>query len=715
LVGPPGIGKTSLALGVGPDLLPDFDDGVYMVELAALSDPEMVAPAIAKTLGISERPLEPARAPLEAFLRSKKLLLVLDNFEHVVEAGTMLNELLAACPWIKALVTSREALHVRGERQFPVPPLEIPQWARLQPDLPLEAQFSLPEVARPTELLRYSAVAMFTEAAQRVEPDFDLSQENAQAVAQLCGQLDGLPLAIELAAARVKLFAPGTILQSLGHNLEVLSSGVGVRDLPSRQQTLRSAIGWSYGLLDPGEQTLFRRLGVFRGGATLVAVEAVCNPKGDLGVDVSVGLRSLLDKSLLTQVEGGPDVRFGLLETIREYALERLEERGEAEETRRNHVEYYLAMAEAARLAWYGQGKATGHVLLEKDHNNLRVALRWALDHNELELALRLSRALPRFWYECGHLIEGRQWLEESLTREKVSPESVPLAVLAAARSDREMFILAQSDLASAEVLITESLPMYEALDDKVSLAIAHSNLGAIAAEREEYLLALQHFEQSLAIWREVGKPANVAVILANMGYLAIHMGNYSRAIALCEESLQIQRELKETWGAVAALIKLGLALLHNEEHDRAVPSLKEGLSVAREGQDKRHMAQALNYLGLVALEEHNYSQATLYYRESLALYRNLSNTFGIVRTLTGLAGLAATQGDMALAARLLGAADSLAAGGASMKLTPLELGVRQRTAQIAHGQLGEIHYNQAQAEGQAMPVEEVVALALEE
>ncbi|HKP52241.1 MAG TPA: tetratricopeptide repeat protein [Chloroflexia bacterium] len=711
LTGPPGIGKTRLALQAARESLGEFGDGTYFVALAPVSDPDMVMPTIADTLGIRERVAGTLQSTLKSSLHGKRMLLVLDNFEQVIEAGTIFAELLAACPQLYALVTSREALDLYGERQYPVPPLDVPESGLWTMDDGRQTSRPQTDVA---QFAAYSAVALFVESALRINPEFRLSVENASTVAETCAHLDGLPLAIELAAARIKLLTPQAILERLTQGQGLLNSPPATRNLPLRQQTLQNAIGWSYDLLEPGERTLFRRLGVFVGGFTPTSAEAVCNAMGDIPTETFSGLESLFDKSLLTkQPDADPETRFGMLETIREYAMARLDESGEGEGIRRNHAEYCLAMAEAARAEWFGQGKAAGQVLLEKDHNNLRSALRWALDHDKIEMAVRLSKALSRFWYERGHLVEGRRWLEESLAREKVSPKPVPLTFVAKARNDLEIFMMAQSDLASAEIFILESLPLYQALDDKDSLAVAYSNLGAIAAEKEDYPGALQHFEQSLAMWRELNKVPNVAVMLANMGYLAIHMGDYPRAIALCEESLQIQRDLNETWGAVAALIKLGLALLHNGEHERAIAPLEEGLSIGREGGDKRHLAQALNYLGLAALDDGDYTQAAQFYKESLATYRDLSNAFGIMRTLTGLAGVAGAQGDVVHAIHLLAAADALTTSGTSMKLTPLEKAVRQRAGEIALTQEDEFAYNRAWEAGYTMPVEEAIALAL--
>jgi len=416
LTGPPGIGKTSLSIAVAREVHPAFSDGAAFVALAAISDPTLVMPTIARALGIKESADQPPLDQLKRALHAKRLLLLLDNFEQVMDTAALVVELLEACPGLKALVTSRAALHVRGERLYGVPPLLLPD---------------LTQRPAPGVLARNPAVALFVERAQAVLPDFTLTEQNAPAVAAICVRLDGLPLAIELAAARAKLFAPTALLARLHDRFALLRGGA--RDQPTRQQTLRNAIDWSYHLLTPAEQRLFRRLAVFVGGCTLEGAASVGKDRGS-GMGHSTpdprspaspaptptldALESLVDKNLLTQTDDGEELRFRMLETIREYALDWLEESGEADAIRQQHAHFFVELAEAAEPHLYGAGQQTWVTRLEVENDNLRSALAWAIEHARA-IGLRLTGALGWFWHLHGHHREGRDWLLRALARVK--------------------------------------------------------------------------------------------------------------------------------------------------------------------------------------------------------------------------------------------------------------------------------------------------------
>src|SRR5918992_2625428 len=390
LTGPGGIGKTRLGLQIAAELLDEFEDGVFFVALATITDPALVASAIAEPLGVVEAGDQPLEEGLKDFLRSKELLLLLDNFEQVLGGAPLVGELLSECPRLNVLATSRSVLRVYGEQEFAVPPLELPDHKRL------------PSVER---LTQYEAVRLFIERAKAARPDFSVTNENAPAVAEICVRLDGLPLAIELAAARIKLLTPSAMLERLGSRLKLL--GGGARDLPERQRTLRGTIEWSHALLEEGEQVLFARLAVFAGGRTLEAIEAVCEGQGELAVDPLEGVSSLLDKSLLRQEEGPEGKpRFVMLETIHEYARERLQASGEAEEARRLHAQHFLALAEEVEPELSGADQLAYLERLEAEHDNMRAALTWSLE-NEPETVLRLARTLARFWEKRSHYLEG--------------------------------------------------------------------------------------------------------------------------------------------------------------------------------------------------------------------------------------------------------------------------------------------------------------------
>ncbi len=395
LTGPGGTGKTRLALEAAGQLVDSFRDGVHFVSLGAIIEPSLVPSAIAQVLGVVEVSGQSLVESLQARLRDGQTLLVLDSFEHILEAAPLVSDLLSACAGLKVLATSRATLRLRGEREFPVPPLGVPDPTNL-PTL---------------DLLRcFEAVELFVQRGRGARPDFDLDASNAESVAQICARLDGLPLAIELAAARIKVLTPEELLTRLGRRLDFLTGGA--RDLPARQRTVRGTIDWSYNLLDEGEQVLFRHVGVFAGGWTLDAAEAISAPGMEL--DVVVGLSGLVDQSLVQRQE---ESRFFVLETIREYALEKLEESGEIQELHRLHATYFLRLAEVAEPQLRASQQVAWLDRLEADHDNLRAALSWLLEHGKGEEAVRLASAVWRFWEMHGHLSEGRLWLERGLER----------------------------------------------------------------------------------------------------------------------------------------------------------------------------------------------------------------------------------------------------------------------------------------------------------
>jgi predicted ATPase/class 3 adenylate cyclase len=407
LTGVGGTGKTRLSLQAAAELTEQFEDGVFFVSLAAIRDPQLVVPAMAATLGVKEAGGQPLLESVEDSLGEKHILLMVDNFEQVIEAAPVVTELLSTASNLKVLATSRIPLRLYGEHEYAVPPLALPDPERL------------PSVER---LTHYEAVRLFVERAQAAKADFSVTNESAPAVAQICYRLDGLPLAIELAAARIKVLSPQKMLGRLGNRLKLLTGGA--RDLPERQRTLRSTIEWSYGLLGEGEKVLFARLSVFAGGRTMEAIEAICDAEGDLPVDVLDGLSSLVDKSLLKQEEGaGGEPRFVMLETIHEFAREKLQESEESEDIRRLHAEYFLALAEEAEPAVEGAQQPVWLERLEEEHDNMRRALSWSLGQGQdSELALRMSAALGEFWYLRGYFGEGRRWLEEALAKSGRTP-----------------------------------------------------------------------------------------------------------------------------------------------------------------------------------------------------------------------------------------------------------------------------------------------------
>src|SRR5829696_5077666 len=475
LTGPGGAGKTRLALQTGADLLEEFEDGVFFVSLATIIDPELVPSTIAGSLGLKEGAGQSLTETLEGYLQQKHLLLILDNFEQVLEGAPVVGELVRACPRLKVLTTSRIPLRLYGEREYPVPPLELPD------------PVHLPSLER---LTQYEAVRLFVQRARAVKPDFEVTNQSAPAVAEICVHLDGLPLAIELAAARTKLLPPQALLSRLSNRLKLLKGGA--RNLPARQQTLRATIDWSYDLLTEEEKIFFGRLSVFSGGHTLEAAEEVCDPEGNLDVLEVVG--SLLEKSLLRREQGADgEPRFVMLETVHEYAREKLEESGEAEEVKRRHAEYFVALAEEAHPELKGQDQLEWLQRLEAEHDNTRAALTWALRQEKVELGLRLAGALQRFWWTRGYDSEGRRWLEGALAmdgRGSVESRAMALAGVGALASH-------QGDFDRAEEALVEGLELLVGEETERSEVKLHLllTLGHVESETEDYDKATHLFE----------------------------------------------------------------------------------------------------------------------------------------------------------------------------------------------------------------------------
>jgi predicted ATPase/Tfp pilus assembly protein PilF/transcriptional regulator with XRE-family HTH domain len=740
LTGPGGVGKTRLALQVAANLRDHFADGVVFVALSAIDDPALVMPTIAQTLNVREGEGETWFAGLKTYLRTRQTLLVLDNFEQVVGAGHLLSDLLQAAPQLKLLITSRILLRLRTEHQFAVPPLALH-------DLTLGTAPTTP--AGDALLLTPSAaVRLFVARAQAAQADFALCADNAAAIAQLCHRLDGLPLAIELAAARARLLPPEAMLARLEPSLPFLTGGA--RDAPARQQTIQATLDWSHGLLSAAEQTLFRRLAVFAGGGTLAAVEAVCNADGVLP-DVLAGVASLLDQSLLLPkpgVDGGP--RFVLLRVIREYALDRLAESGETETMRRAQAAYFLAWVEAAEPELTGAEQQTWLERFEAEHDNLRAALEWCLGGGDVVVGLRLAAALWQFWQVRGYLSEGRRWLEEALAWD---PEGSPPRTALRAKVLNRAGLLAwtqgdyatactyleesltieralgnqrgianslrnlgnvakdQGDYAAARALLAESLALDREIGDRRGIASSLNNLGIVALDQGDYAAAHTLFTESLTIERQFGNRRGMAMSLNNLGIVAFDQGDYAAAQVLYEESLAIKRELGDKWGIAGSLNNLGEVAWNRGEYAAARSLLEEGLAIKRELGDKRGIAGSLSNLGLVALEEGGYAAARSLLVESLVIRREVGDKWGIAASLAGLAGVAQVQAQWPRAARLLGAAAALleSIGG---RLDVLDRTIYERTLAVVRGALGEEPLAAAWAAGGAMTLEQVVDFA---
>ena len=694
LTGPGGTGKTRLSLQVAAELLGDFNDGVWFVDLAPISDPALVSMAVAQTLDIQEQRTRPLRETLTTHLHGQQLLLVLDNFEQNVAAAPLLTDLLAAAPGLKLLVTSREVLRLSGEQQYGVPPLALPSLERHEP---------------PARLTQYPAVALFVRRAQAVKPDFCLTDENAQAVAAICVRLDGLPLALELAAARVKLFPPQALLARLQHRLTLLTGGA--RDRTARQQTLRGAIDWSVTLLDAEEQVLFTRLSIFVGGFTLEAAEAVCGADGILRRSVVDGLAALVDKSLVRQHDDSTgEPSFNLLETIHEYARERLEASGEAEAIQQRHAGYYLALVEAAEAELEGGEQVAWLQRLTVEHDNLRAAFTWSCrTPGTTELSLRFAGALYGFWFRHNHLTEARAWLERALAQPGGSP---------AART-KALFSLAQiadhlDELEWAMALFEESVALFRELGDRIGIARVLLNQGRILYVQGDYEHARRLEEESLIHFQELGDRAGVGVVLLSLGDVALDQGDLDAARTYFNRARRDSQELgliARTAGATLSLSRVAHAAGDAAEASRL---LDEGLALFRSLGDQMYAGGALLGTAWHVYEQGDGRRATRLFRESLSLLRDVGTNAHRSECLSGLAAASAATGQWVRAARLCGAADATRPA-LSHALPRNSQAQYRHDLAAARTALGEPAWTAAWSEGGEMSLEQGITFALEE
>ncbi|HEX2739398.1 MAG TPA: tetratricopeptide repeat protein [Rubrobacter sp.] len=694
LTGPGGTGKTRLGLQAAAELTDEFEDGVFFVALAAVANPTLVAPTITRTLGLTESSNQPPEEILKGYLRDRQTLLVLDNLEQILASAALLDALLSSASGLKVLVTSRTPLRLYGEHEFPVPPLSLPDPG------------SLPPFER---LTQYEAIRLFVERARAVKPDFSLTQENAHAVAEICARLDGLPLAIELAAARIKLLPPQAMLPRLGNRLKLLTGGA--RNLPERQRTLRNAIEWSYELLDEGEKTLFARLAVFAGGSTLEAIEAVCDARGDLPVDALEAVSSLLDKSLLRQEEGlEAEPRFEMLETIHEFALEKLEESNEAETIRRAHAEYFLSLAERAEPKLWGPEDAAWLDRLEQEHDNMRAALSWALEHEEAELALRLGGALRWFWNMGGYYDEGRSWLEALVARVGWNSSEARAKVL----EGLSWLADQQGDLELAEATAEEGLKLSaEAELGEVVAADFQNVLANAARQRGDYGRAAELLEESLALHRKARDTRGVAWSLGNLAIVSTDRGDYEQAKQLYEEGLALSRDLGGAELLGAYLISLGYEYLLEGDPERATTLNEEAAELYRKRSRRGLLQIALDNLGWAALVRGDHQEAEVLHEESLVLCRELGDKLNGSESMEGLACAAGAEGQAGRAARLFGAAEALREA-AGYKQATRARSLREPYLTAARSRVNETDWAKAWEEGRSMTFEDAIAYALE-
>jgi len=655
MVGAGGVGKTRLGLQVATELLQRYPDGVWLVELAVLSDPALVPQAVASALGLRDLPDRPLMETLVAHLEPRDLLLILDNCEHLLDACTRLaHALLAACPNLCIMATSRESLHIAGEVTWPVDPLSLPDLEHLPP---LE------------DLLSYEAVRLFVERAENALPSFTVTPHNASNIAQICYRLDGLPLAIELAAARVKVLSVAQIAERLDDRFRLLVGGD--RMAPTRQQTLQATLDWSHDLLSEQEQVLFRRLAVLAGSFDLEAAEAVCSGNGLDRAEILDLLSGLVDKSLvMVERKEDQERRYRLLETVRQYGMEKLRASGEETVLGVRHLGWYLALAEQAEPYPWGAAEAVWLKRLESEQDNLRAALQWSIKNGEAEESLRLAVALGWFWYVRARLHEGRHWLEQALNASE-----------GAALSSR---------------------------------AYALNAAGALAALQGDYERATVLLQESISLDCESRCSALAAWGLQELGLVSLFEGRYMGAEQLLTESMSLFRELSDQAGMASVLLYQGLAACYQGDHGRAAALLRESLPSLRESGDAVAVARALHGLGMVARHQEDLDKGQALFEEALQVAWERGARLEIAQSLEGLAGVAMAQGQPHRAARLFGAAEALRQDiGAE-----LPSGIRvDRDGDVAamRIQLDEKTFTAAWAAGRAMTLEQAVAYAFAE
>jgi predicted ATPase/DNA-binding winged helix-turn-helix (wHTH) protein len=627
LTGPGGSGKTRLSIAVGAAIADRFTAGIQFVSLASITQPDLVATALADAFEIQQVSTRTIPQLIGDQLKnSGPFLLLLDNFEQVLPAAIVVAEILEACPSLKILVTSRSRLHIYGEQEFHVMPLA-----------------------------QNSAMELFAQRATAVWPDFAISPENLPAIQEICSRLDGLPLAIELAAARTKVLSPRAILDRLQRPLQLLTGGP--LDLPERQQTLNNAIDWSHSLLNDAEQKLFRRLSVFVGGFTLEAAEAVCNTRHDLAMDLFEGLSSLVDKSLIQCAEQAQaESRFAMLETIREFALNRLAESGEEPVTRRAHAAYCLVLAEEGNPELGPADRARWLMTCDSEIDNLRAALDWLFETLELDWALRLSVALFRFWDMREHLSEGRVRLETVLRlagadrtqdRARVSHFAGALAA-------------AQGDYLAAEQFLKQGLTLYEELDHAPGISASLNALAIAARDRADYASAQSYFERSLACWRSLSDRLAIARCLHNLANVVKVRGDYPRARRALSEAADIFEEVGDRSGAAWSINQQGDIARAMGDIGAARALYWRALAAFREAGDPWGSARSLTDLGYIDLEQANHLSGRAAFREAMETFAGLGHRRGIARTLEGCACLALAEGHAARALTLAAAARQL-------------------------------------------------------
>ena len=697
LTGPGGIGKTRLALRAAAELRDEYKDGVWLVELATLADASRLPQAVASVLGVQGEQNQSFLTTLSEFLRHKSLLLVLDNCEHLVEACAQLaGALLRASERLRILATSREALNIAGESVCQVPSLSVPD---------------LDGGSTARTISDSEAVRLFTDRIHLSNPKFKVTERNASLVARLCYCLDGIPLAIELAAARARILSIEQMLSKLDDRFRLLAGHD--RSASPQHQTLRATIDWSYNLLEADEKLLFTRLSVFAGGGVLEAIEAVC--AGDLlnPGDIFDALARLVDKSLIfVEPRETEQTRYQILETIRQYGYEKLRESGKEADLRARHLEWFVKLATQAEEEMWKSGHGGWLARLERERENLRAALSWAIEARQVEAGLRIAGALWRFWEARDYQSEGREWFEKLLALEESRQAS--LAVRAKAYARAGALVRDQGDYERAIQLLEEGLSLYREVNDTWGIAATLNGLGDTAHQQGNYRDAATRYAESLALFQALGDERAESYLLHNLGNLAKEQGDYARATELHLQALSIFRKLKDRRATAFALSNLGEIAHYQHDYQRACTLHQQSLEIKREIGDKRSMTFTLIDLGHLARDEGDHERATDLYKESLLLSRKVGDKRGVAFCFEGLAAVACARGNHQRAARLFGAAEALREA-IGTPLPSIKRADYEHQLAILRAAPDQETVEAAWTEGSVMPIEEVMALALEE